>query len=213
MIKNINLCRVSSKEQEETGYSLEAQDKLLAAYSSDKKFETVKVFKIAESATRKQVRKQFNEMFTYATKNKINIICCEKIDRLTRNLKDASLVQDWVEANKEREVHFLKESFILNDQTKAHENLVWDMKVAIARFYSNNLSEEVKKGQKEKLSQGWLPTKPPLGYKTIGEKGHKTHIIEESKRKLIQTMFELYSTGNYSTTALVELMYPTAEQS
>jgi site-specific DNA recombinase len=207
MIKNISLCRVSSKEQEETGYSLEAQDKLLAAYSSDKKFETVKVFKIAESATRKQVRKQFNEMFTYATKNKINIICCEKIDRLTRNLKDASLVQDWVEANKEREVHFLKESFILNDQTKAHENLVWDMKVAIARFYSNNLSEEVKKGQKEKLSQGWLPTKPPLGYKTIGEKGHKTHIIEESKRKLIQTMFELYSTGNYSTTALVELMY------
>jgi DNA invertase Pin-like site-specific DNA recombinase/uncharacterized protein YqgV (UPF0045/DUF77 family) len=147
------------------------------------------------------------EMFEYADKHKIHVICCEKIDRLTRNLKDASLVQDWIEKDKNREVHFLKESFILNGNTRAHENLVWDMKVAIARFYTNNLSEEVRKGQKEKLSQGWLPTKPPIGYKTIGDKGHKTHVIDEEKAPYIKKMFQIYSTGNYSTTALVDLMY------
>jgi DNA invertase Pin-like site-specific DNA recombinase len=206
-MKNIIFCRVSSKEQEETGYSLDAQEKLLKEYSEKKGFDTVKIFKVSESASGKMVRKLFMEMFEYADKHKIHIICCEKIDRLTRNLKDASLVQDWIEKDKNREVHFLKESFILNGNTKAHENLVWDMKVAIARFYTNNLSEEVKKGQKEKLSQGWLPTKPPLGYKTIGEKGHKIHIIDELKSPYIKKMFELYSTGNYSTTALVDVMY------
>jgi len=41
------------------------------------------------------------------------------------------------------------------------------VKVATAEYYIRLLSENVKKGQKEKLSQGWLPTKPPLGYKTM----------------------------------------------
>jgi len=100
----------------------------------------------------------------------------------------------------------VKENFILNKNTRAHENLVWDMKVSIARFYTNNLSEEVKKGQKEKLSQGWLPTKPPLGYKTIGEKGHKTHVIDENKARYIRKMFELYSTGNYSINELMRVL-------
>jgi site-specific DNA recombinase len=206
IMKCILFCRVSSKEQEETGYSLDAQEKLLKEYSDKKGFETEKIFKVSESASGKMVRKLFMEMFTYADKHNIPVICCEKIDRLTRNLKDASLVQDWIEQDKNREVHFLKESFILNGNTRAHENLVWDMKVAIARFYTNNLSEEVRKGQKEKLAQGWLPTKPPLGYKTIGEKGHKTHTPDE-RAPFIRKMFELYSTGNYSTPALVEVMY------
>jgi site-specific DNA recombinase len=201
------MCRVSSKEQEETGYSLDAQEKLLTEYSEKKGLEVAKIFKISESASGKQIRKLFNEVFQYAIKNSIDVVCCEKIDRLTRNPKDAAMVQDWIDESDNREVHFLKESFVLNKNTKAHESLVWDMKVAIARFYTNNLSEEVRKGQKEKIAQGWLPTKPPLGYKTTGDKGHKIHIIDETKAPFIRKMFELYSTGNYSVKALVEVMY------
>ena len=40
-------CRVSSKEQEETGYSLPAQEKLLVEYAHRKGFELVKAFTIA----------------------------------------------------------------------------------------------------------------------------------------------------------------------
>lgn len=206
-MKTILICRVSSKEQEETGYSLDAQEKLLTEYANKNKFEIERIFKISESATGKQIRRLFNEAFQYAIANHIDIVCCEKIDRLTRNLKDAAMVQDWIDEGKEREVHFLKESFVLNKNTKAHESLVWDMKVAIARFYTNNLSEEVLKGQKEKVAQGWLPTKPPVGYETTGEKGHKTHFIDPVKGPFIRKMFELYSTGNYSVKALVDVMF------
>jgi site-specific DNA recombinase len=201
------LCRVSSKEQEESGYSLDAQEKLLTDYGQHKIFNIVRIFRIAESASGKQVRKIFNEMLQYATKNNVHIILCEKIDRLTRNLKDAATISDWVQENELNEVHFVKENFVVNKNTRAHENLVWDMKVAIARFYANNLSEEVRKGQKEKLSQGWLPTKPPLGYRTIGDKGHKIHEIDGEKAPFIRKMFELYSTGNYSTIALSNAMF------
>ena len=201
-IKAVSFCRVSSKEQEVTGYSLDAQEKLHQEYAKDK-FIIVKVFRISESASGRQVRKTFHEMLDYATKHKIPVILCEKIDRLTRNLKDASIVDDWVKGDLKREVHFVKEAFVLNQNTQAHENLVWDMKVAIARFYTNNLSEEVKKGHKEKAAQGWLPTKPPIGYMTIGEKGHKIHVIDEKNAEIVRMMFELYATGDYSLSELL----------
>lgn len=206
-VKSIIYARVSSKEQEDTGYSLDSQEKLLKEYSAKNNFGVAKTFRVSESASGKQIRKTFNEMLNYANNNRIPVILCEKIDRLTRNLKDAASISDWINENAERQVHFVKESFVVNKNTRAHENLVWDMKVAIARFYTNNLSEEVRKGQKEKLSQGGLPTKPPIGYKTIGEKGHKIHIIDEEVAPLVRKMFELYSTGNYSINALTEIMY------
>lgn len=205
--KAVLFCRVSSKEQEDTGYSLDAQEKLLNDYAEKNGYTIAKIFRISESASGKQIRTSFLEMLRFATKNNVPIILCEKIDRLTRNLKDASIVDEWVKESARREVHFVKESFVLNGNTKAHENLVWDMKVAIARFYTNNLSEEVRKGVAEKIRQGWLPTTPPLGYTTIGEKGHKTHIVSEKKAPLVREMFELYSTGNYSLKALAEILF------
>ncbi len=208
-MKSLIFARVSSKEQEETGYSLDSQVKLLEEYEQKKQFTKTKTFRVAESASGKQIRKVFNEMLQYATKNKVQIIICEKIDRLIRNLKDAASVSDWFQEDPEREVHFVKENFIVNKNTKAHENLVWDMKVAIARFYINNLSEEVRKGQKEKLAQGWLPTKPPIGYQTIGEQGHKTHILDGIQDANMIKAFELCATGNYSLKELVEVMYQT----
>ncbi|MFA6554266.1 MAG: recombinase family protein [Candidatus Paceibacterota bacterium] len=199
--------RVSSREQEETGYSLDAQEKLLKEYAGKRNLTISKVFRISESASGKQIRLVFNEMLEYTVKNDVNIILCEKIDRLTRNLKDASIVNDWIQEDEAREVHFVKENSVVNKNTRAHENLVWDMKIAIARFYTNNLSEEVKKGQKEKIAQGWLPCTPPLGYKTIGDKGHKIHVIDEVRGPFMKKAFEYYATGNYSLMALSDKLY------
>lgn len=205
--KSVIICRVSSKEQEDTGYSLDAQEKLLQDYADKSGLNVIRVYRISESASGKQARKKFNEILQMVRKEKVEIILCEKIDRLTRNLKDAAIVSDWVHEDKAHEVHFVKENFVVSQNTKAHENLVWDMKVAVARFYTNNLSEEVHKGQKEKIAQGWLPTKPPTGYKTVGEKGHKIHVIDEAVAPHIRRLFELYATGNYSLVKLEDQMY------
>jgi len=206
-MKTILFCRVSSKEQEDTGYSLDAQEKLLKEYSRSKGFITEKVFRISEGATEKQIRKLFQEMLKYLNQNKIEIICCEKIDRLTRNPRDALQIDDWLKEKDGRAVHFIKESLIIHRNTPAHEKFMWDIKVAVARFYSNNLSEEVKKGQKEKIAQGWLPTHSKLGYQTSGEEGHKIHIIDSQRAPYIKRLFELYATGNYSSSVLTDLMY------
>ena len=71
-------------------------------------------------------------------------------------------------------------------------------------IYTNNLSEEVFKGQREKLAQGWLPMRAKIGYKISGE--HRIHIIDEEKAPLVKRMFELYSTGEYSLSTLATAM-------
>ncbi len=63
--------RVSSKDQEK-GYSLPAQKKLLQEYSKKSDFSVAKIYSISESANGKQIRKTFNEMLRYAEKNNIN---------------------------------------------------------------------------------------------------------------------------------------------
>ena len=206
-MKSILFARVSSREQEETGYSLSAQEKLLKEYAERKSFRIAKIFSISESASGKSQREIFNGMMGYLKKNNIKIIVCEKTDRITRNLKDAVLINDWLNEDQERQVHLVKDSLILHKNSRSQEKLNWNIRIVFAQNYIDNLSEEVKKGQMEKIRQGWLPTKPPLGYKTIGEKGHKIHIIDEEKAPLIKKMFELYATGNYSIKKLVQIMY------
>ena len=202
--KCVIYARVSSKEQEETGYSLPAQLDLLRKYAEKNGFKVCKEFSIAESATSQSGRKTFQAMLTYTNQKKIHTIICEKIDRLTRTPKDAGVIDDWVRSTETRTVHFAKEGFILSKQTKAHENLVWNMKVAIAKFYTDNLSEEVRKGQAAKIAAGHLPTKPPLGYRTVGEQGKKVHVIDDNTAPLVKKMFEMYATGNFSVVELTK---------
>lgn len=205
--KAVLYARVSTKEQADEGYSLPSQVKLLKEYAFKKDIKIAKQFTISESASGKQIREKFSEMVDYVKDKNIKIILVEKVDRLTRNFKDAILVNDWLEQDTSREVHFVKQNLVLHQNAKSHEKFQWDIHLVLARNYINNLSEEVKKGQLEKLKQGWYPCKPPLGYKTIGEKGHKIHVQDKNTAHYIQKMYELYASGNYTTSKLVEIMY------
>ena len=83
------LARVSSKAQEDEGYSLDSQLKLLTNYFANKQLNVVEVFKITETASKEQSRKVFNELLVYIKKNKVYHLGVEKTDRLTRNFRDA----------------------------------------------------------------------------------------------------------------------------
>ncbi len=206
-IKAVIYARVSSREQEETGYSLPAQEKLLKDYAERQGLDVVKVFSVAESASGAKQRKVFAEMISYLSKNKVPHLLCEKVDRLSRNFKEAIVANDWVEQDASRRIHFVKQNLVIHEKAKSDEKFRWDIEVVLAKKHIANLSEEVKKGQEQKIREGWLPTKPPLGYKTIGDRGHKIHVIDQEKSQLIREMFELYSTGNHSTLSLVVEMH------
>lgn len=207
--KAVIYCRVSSKEQEEVGYSLPAQEKYLREYANraENGFEVVKVFQISESAAGKIKRKIFHEMMDYIKKNHIHLVIVETTDRLTRNFADVITIDAWVLEDERNQIHLTKEGCILHKNSKSHEWFMWRVKVATAEYYVKLLSENVRKGQTEKIEQGWLPTKPPLGYKTIGDKGHKIHVIDTDVAPFIKKAFEWYASGNYSMERVREMLY------
>ncbi len=207
MSNSVIFCRVSSREQQETGYSLPAQEKYLKEYAEKNDFNVTKVFAVSESASGRYQRKIFNQMIDYIKKNKITVVVVETTDRLTRNFADVPVIDKWVLENDENQIHLAKEGCVLNRNSKSHEWFMWRVKVATAEYYVRLLSENVKKGQKEKISEGWLPGKPPMGYKTVGEKGHKIHVINDEKVAYAKKMFELYKTGEWSVERITEHLY------
>lgn len=89
--------RVSTKEQAEEGYSLDAQLKLLRDYASRNNLKVIREFTVPESASGKQERKRFLEMLEYLSEHKnIKNLLCEKVDRLTRSIRDLPKLDDWL---------------------------------------------------------------------------------------------------------------------
>lgn len=201
--KAVILARVSSKEQSNEGYSIPAQVKLLEDYCIRNDLNVVrKPFEIAESASGKKQRFLFDSMQDYIKKNNINNLVVEKVDRLTRNFKDAVMIDDWLEEDETRKLHLVKDSLVMHKNSRSQEKLNWGIRIIFAKNYIDNLREETEKGQMEKIAQGWSPASPPPGYITIGETGHRTHILDSNVSPLIRRLFELYDTGEYSVTTL-----------
>jgi len=83
-MKAVLYARVSSKEQEE-GFSIPAQLKLLKEYARENRLRIVEEFIDAETA-KKAGRTKFNEMVKYFKEHPdTKIVLCEKTDRLYRN--------------------------------------------------------------------------------------------------------------------------------
>jgi len=201
-MKAVLYARVSSKEQEE-GFSIPAQLKLLKEYARENRLRIVEEFIDAETA-KKAGRTKFNEMVKYFKEHTdIKIVLCEKTDRLYRNFKDYCTIDDL-----NLEIHLVKENEILNKYSKSHQKFIHGIKVLMAKNYIDNLSEEIRKGMNEKVNQGYYPSLAPLGYcnsiKLIN--GDKVKIIEidDQTSPTVKKLFELYATGSYSLKDIAE---------
>ena len=162
--------RVSSKEQEKEGFSIPVQLKLLKEYASAQGFKIAQEYVDVETA-KATGRAAFGEMVAYFKAHpSVRALLVEKTDRLYRNLKD------WVTVDElDVEIHLPKEGVVLSRESCSSEKFMHGIKVLMAKNYIDNLSEEARKGMREKAEQGIWPTRTPLGYHNIsGPDGKKT---------------------------------------
>src|SRR3989344_1010917 len=111
--------RISSQRQDE-GYSLPQQAKLNREIAEKDGTRVVKEFNIIESAKASEKRDDFYEMVEYLKKHpNIKSVYIEKPDRLTRNLKDATLAYDLV-YNYDITFVFTRDNFVLNKNSNSH---------------------------------------------------------------------------------------------
>lgn len=204
--KAVILARVSSKSQEDEGYSLDSQVKLLQSYCQNKCFIVAQTFKITESASKASQRRTFNEAMKFIEDNKIKHLIIEKVDRHVRNLHDAVTTHDWLMADENKQVHFVKDSLVMHKNSRSQEWLNWGIRVVMSKNYIDNLREEAMKGWAEKLAQGWLPAVPPPGYITVTENGKRIHVPEPKVSKLMFKVFRFYLNPGESLDSTVRYM-------
>lgn len=197
---------MSSKAQEDEGYSLDSQLKLLRAYCDQRQLNVVKTFNIAETASKEQSRKIFRELLKLLKKGDIYHLTVEKTDRLTRNFRDAVEIDDWLDKDKDRRLHAVKENLLLHKEARSDVKFMWNIHLAVAKKYTDNLREEAMKGWAEKLAQGWLPAPPPFGYKTIVVNGKRIHEPDDITKYQVKYIFELYLNPNQTVKTITNEM-------
>ncbi len=160
--------RVSTEEQVD-GYSLDAQVRAFRAFTKGRSW-TVHQEYIEEgkSAHVDDVGKRpvFREAIDDALNGEYNVLVVHKVDRFSRKLR---VTLEYIEKLGRADVGFVS---ILNqvDYSRLEGKLMLVMMGGLAEFYSDNLSEETKKGLAERRAQGFHLGPLPFGV-TKGSKG------------------------------------------
>lgn len=73
-----------------------------------------------------------------------------------------------------------------------------------SKYFVDNLSENVKRGLRQKLRRGEWPGKAPEGY--TNDLKTRTVIIDLEREKIIRKLFETYATGDYGFCYLADML-------
>lgn len=186
--------RVSSKEQAAEGYSIPAQQKILRTYAGEHDLKVTREFVDVETAGHAG-RSNFGEMVQWLKKHgRCKVVLVEKTDRLYRNFRDYVELDDL-----HLELHFVGEGSVLRDDSRGTEKFVQAIKVAIAKGFLDNLSEDVHKGMLEKAEEGVYPSHAPVGYRNMtGPDGRKWIEVNPATAPQVQQLFEDYATRRFT---------------
>ena len=160
--------RVSSEEQVQ-GYSIDAQLRACRTYAADKGWQVVGEYVDEGRSARTDnisKRPRFKEMLDEGLARHFNVILVHKLDRFSRNLR---VTLDCFEKLSKVEVGFVSLSEQI-DYSSPGGKLFLTMLGGLAQWYSDNLSQETKKGKRERKAQGLFNGLLPFGV-AKGESG------------------------------------------
>lgn len=195
--------RVSSKDQEKEGYSIPAQQRLLREYALQNGLIVAEEFVDVETA-KQSGRTAFTKMLEYLNKYRARCrtILVEKTDRLYRNLKDWTTLDDLAAT-----IHLVKEGRVIGPASHSSDHLVHGINVLMARNYILNLGEETRKGMTEKARTGIYPSYAPIGYHNVdGAEGKRTIVPDPNAAPVVTDIFERFAEGRHSVKSLVKEM-------
>ncbi|HEY4246716.1 MAG TPA: recombinase family protein [Lacunisphaera sp.] len=137
-------------------------------------------------------RPQFNLMLSEIEKGKAQGILAWHPDRLARNSIDGGRIVYLVDIQKIRDLRFPTFRF----EPSAHGKFMLNVAFSQSKYYVDNLSENIKRGIRQKLRNGVWPSRAPVGY--LNDRNVRGIVVDPVKAPLVRKAFELYATGNYA---------------
>ena len=199
----VALARVSSREQEREGFSLDIQVDALNAYAERNNGKIIRLFRIAETASKKDERKTFKELlaFTKTNARKLDGLLFYKVDRAARNLFD------YVELERlesESGIQFISVSQP-TENTPAGR-MQRRMLASMASFYTEQQSLDVREGLARRVQSGLFVSKPPMGYKNVRVNGRSIIEIDQERAAVVRRAYELYAYHHHTIDTLADAL-------
>jgi DNA invertase Pin-like site-specific DNA recombinase len=189
--------RKSTDEEDRQVLSIEAQLAELKEFAAKEKLEIAASY--TETKTAKEPgRMKFGEMLASLEKGEADGIISWHPDRLARNPIDGGKIIYLVDTGKIKSLRFPTFWFEDTPQGKFMLNIAFGQ----SKYFIDNLSENVKRGLRQKLRRGEYPGWAPLGY--LNDYRNHTIVVDKIKHKLLKRIFEFYATGNYTLKSLTD---------
>ena len=183
-------CRKSQEAEDRQVLSLESQtDEVQRLMTSDSSINVVGTFTEAYSA-KSPGRPIFNDMVRRIENGEAEGIIAWHPDRLARNSMDGGQIIYLLDQGKLKDMRFSNYTF----ENSSNGKFMLSIMFGQSKYYVDNLSENVKRGQRTKLKNGWHPGRPPLGYKTCPDTGAIVHDPEQLKA--IRQIYDWYLSGD-----------------
>lgn len=188
--------RVSTQDQAQHGFSLDAQQDALKNYAQVLGYEVFKIYRDEGKSAKDLKRPEMQQMLKDAETKKFSAIFIYKLDRFSRSIKDLILTIDQL---KTWGVDFIS----LQDKIEtasASGKLMFHIISAFAEFERNIIGDRTKFGMERKAKEGGAITKAPKGYVLINKKLE----VDPIEGKQVQTIFEEYLNTAISLTQLAK---------
>jgi len=188
--------RVSTQDQAQHGFSLDAQEESLVNYAKALGYEIIKIYRDEGKSAKNLNRPEMINLLKDAEERKFQAIFIYKLDRFSRSLKDLILTIDKL---KEWGIDFVS----LQDKIEtasASGKLMFQIIGAFAEFERNIIGDRTKFGMERKAKEGGFITKAPRGYKLL----NKDLIIDLEEAEIVKKIFEEFLNSNISLTQLAK---------
>src|SRR3990167_1582693 len=183
--------RKSTDDKDRQVRSISDQLSELKELAIKESLEIVDVF-VEKQTAKIPGRPVFNEMIERMEKGEAQGILAWHPDRLARNSVDGGKIIYLVDTGIIKDLKFSTFWFDPTPQGKFMLSIAFSQ----SKYYVDNLSENIKRGHRNKLKEGIWPRNAPMGYLNDSEK--KIIIPDLERAPYIKKAFEAYASGKYT---------------
>ena len=184
--------RVSTDDQRDNGYSIDAQIRMIQEYCEKNEYVIVDVYNDAGHSGKDLMRPEMQRLLADIKAKKIDKLVAIKVDRLTRNNFDGFWLLNYCEEH-EVKIELILEPY---DVSTANGEMFFGMNLVFGQRERKEIGARTKRAMEEMALEHIHPSKAPYGYTRNKETGHLE--VEPIEAQVVKEIFNLCKNG-YST--------------